>query len=57
LSAWQIAYGSELMVHADSEGELSLKITAEVIKGNLIDLAARLVDAIGEAATATKGRG
>jgi hypothetical protein len=50
LNAWQIAYGCELVIYADSAGELELLLTAETIKENMIDLAARLVDGIGEAA-------
>ncbi len=50
LSTWQIAYGCNLMLHADSWGELDLYITAERIKDSMIDLCARLIDGIGEAA-------
>ncbi len=50
LSTWQIAYGCNLMLFADSFGELDLLISAEKIKDSMIDLCARLVDGIGEAA-------
>lgn len=50
LTAWQLAYGCQSTVLADSRGELDMYLTAETIKDSMIDLAARLVDGIGEAA-------
>jgi hypothetical protein len=50
LNAWQLAYGSQLMIFATSRGELDLLLTAEKIRDDMIDMAARLVEGMREAA-------
>jgi hypothetical protein len=50
LNTWQIAYGCQHMIFANSRGELELLLLAEKIKADMIDLCSRLVDGIGEAA-------
>lgn len=50
LNAWQLAYGCHGVVFANSQAELEILLTAEKVKDDMIDLAARLAAGMREAA-------
>ena len=56
LTTWELAYGCRSVVLAGSLGELEMLLTAEQVKRDMIDLAARLMQGMREA-DAQRGQG